>query len=1102
MKENYSLFLEKQKQVEMSQLKVYRASAGSGKTYTLTKEYIRLLFSNPGNYRQTLAVTFTNKATSEMRSRILLTLHNLADDRCSAPEYMEDIKSEFSLSEADVRIKSAELLRTLLHDYSRFSISTIDSFFQKVTRSFAREMGLPVGFRLELETSGIMIQAIDRLLLELDEPQNEELKLWLVNYAEERMRDDKSWNITREIFNISHEIFKEKFQANSQRLAETLNNRSFLNTYRKALLEIVQNIENQFKEIGNSGLLLMHQHNLDINSDFKGKSRSKAKIFEKLSKFDVFPSASAFAELLESPDKWYGNDCPQEKKTAIESACNKGLIALLSKATELIQQKARDYHSATLILRDFNALGILNDVNQKMMQICREQNIFPISGTNYLLARIIDNNETPFIYEKTGTRFVNYMMDEFQDTSALQYNNFVPLVNDSLAAGGYALMVGDVKQAIYRWRNSDWNLLAEQVEEDFATFGIEAYTLDTNWRSSQEVIQFNNSFFQLAGNAMQNQFNQSIPDDIAEDPEMLKMTQKITNAYSDVSQIVPKKGLESGGNILLQFIEAEKKEEFQEMSLQKAIPEIMRLIGKGYSLSDICVLVRNNRDTVLFANALLSGLYHPSGESLPVISNEALVIANSEAIKLIIAQLRYLQDPQNKITESFIRSHLVRKIASTDHSLLDASNAFNHENADTEWHIYKSELFKSQRKPLYELTEEIVNLLPVELKNQHSAYIESFMSLVLNYINQESADLNRFLEYWDKKGHKTSLTVPDKQEAVQVMTIHKSKGLEFRAVVIPFADWEMNSFNHQDLVWLEPKTEPFNALPLVPVSGLKIMSDSHFAKDYYDEILHQYVDNLNVTYVAFTRARESLSIFGHQKSKKNSSLDTITNLLKNFVDNAYIKELYSEAWDEETLKFKVEKEDRTLLTKIDKPKKVEPVRPEIVNNAAPFLMSPRKKRMSNHLESDGFFSENARRAGISHGKTMHQLFENIIKISDLERALKEMCFLGKITEEDVPQIKNEMEQRFANPLIKSWFDGTYDVKTEAGILYGNIKRPDRVMVSKDEVVVVDYKFGTGKHPEHIRQVKEYMALIKKMGYEQVRGYLWYMEKDEVERVLA
>lgn len=1092
----------------MSELKVFRASAGSGKTYTLTQEYIRLLFNNPTNYAHTLAVTFTNKATAEMRARILSTLHDLSCNAPGAINLKQDLKKEFNKSDKEISTTASELLSMLLHDFSRFSISTIDSFFQKVTRSFAREMGLPAGFRLELETNHIMLQAIDRLILEMDEPQHKEVKEWLIQFARERMENDKGWNIASEISRLSNEIFKETYQANALRLSSRISDKNFLATYKRALEEIIRNVDDKIKAIGNKGLEIISHYNLDLNSDFSGKSRTKVKVFERFVNQQDHLIAEKFIKLLDGADQWTRKDNPTEKNIAIEEAYNSGLHALLTDALEIIEKESRDYHTARFILPELNALGVVNDVNKKMMEICREQNVFLISGTNFLLTQIINENESPFIYEKTGSRYAHYMMDEFQDTSSLQYLNFLPLINDTLASGQYALMVGDVKQAIYRWRNSDWNLLAEAVEEDFKRFGLEARTLHTNWRSNEEVIRFNNSFFKMAARLLQQQFNNLIPEEQSENPNLQKLQNKIENAYHDIEQQVPKSGIDSGGELFIKFIEGKSKDDFMDATLHQTILRVDKLVESGNKLSDICILVRKNDEAVAITNALLSGSFHPNAVTYPVISNESLVIANSEAIRLILAQLRYIRNPEDNVTESFIRMHwLKNQQQPTSPEELNLTPYFHNIQTEALWNRHKATILDYREKPIYQLAEELIRLLPEELCKTHGVYIQSFMSLLLKFIIQESADLNKFLDYWDKSGQRVSLSVPDNQDAIRVMTIHKSKGLEFKTVILPFANWSINGMKHSNLLWLEPPTEPFNAIPLVPVKAQKDLAKSHFAEAYLNEIMHQYVDNLNLAYVALTRARESLNVFCQIQAKENdkpiSEYSNISQILHVFAQGKEAFEQFPKCYNEEEMLFHFKKLDLSVrgAEKSQESKENKSTNREFDKiTATPFSFTSGQKSIVNHLESEEYFRHSDETGKINYGKIMHRIFEQIVTTKDVDKVLSEMKFKGQLSQEESLQLKKEIEVWLSHPNVASWFDGSYQVKTEAGILAGEIRRPDRVMIKNGEVLVVDYKFGESRSFSHHQQVLQYMKLIRQMGYGNVRGYLWYVSQNEIEEV--
>lgn len=1090
----------------MSKLQVYRASAGSGKTYKLTQEYIMLLFDEPLNYRHTLAVTFTNKATAEMRTRILNSLSDLANREIKNPEHLKELQSRFALSENEVRQKAETLLGQLLHDYSKFSISTIDSFFQKVTRSFAHEMGLPIGFRLELEAKHIMLQAIDQLILEMDKPEHRETKNWLIEFAGDKMERDNSWNISGEIEKISTQIFNETYQASATLLSRQLKDKRYLSTYKNALWEICDNVDKQISEIGMQGLTLISHYKLDISEDFSGKSRSKVKVFERMANLENHLELEKFAKLLDGVDEWTRKDNKPEKNMAITEAYYSGLHALLVKAAEIIEQKSKDYHTAKSILKQLNALGLIQDVYENMMKISREQNVFMISGTNYLLARIIDDNDTPFIYEKTGTRYSNFMIDEFQDTSALQYKNFIPLVRDSLASGKHSLIVGDVKQAIYRWRNSDWNLLADAVERDYSTYGVDIETLDTNWRSSPDIIKFNNSFFTLAAGTLQRQFNRLIPDDISNQPHIMAMQSKISKAYFDVVQKHSPKKSELGGDVYIKVIEASKKEDFMEEAIGTAISRIEELLRSGFEPSEISVLVRNNKEGVEITNAMLSGAYHSKKEALDVISNESLILSKSEAVKLIIEQLKFVRNPDDQLSASFVRLHIMKqqplnKDLSSEESAgqLDASLSLSSYDSETAWKNYLSKLGLLREKPFYELVESLIELLPNQIKKSNSVYLQSFLSLCLDYINRESADLNQFLEHWDKRASGTSLSVADSHNAIRVMTIHKSKGLEFKAVVLPFASWEINSLSHTDLLWLSPKVEPFNAVALVPVAGSSVLAKTHFAEDYLDEVLHQYVDNLNLSYVALTRAKESINIIARVSNlEKTSEIKEIGDLIYNYAKSA------GDGWDAASMSYKVENRKHEsptsgIISKQEGEKHFNGKREKLTRESHDFVQIPLGKRALIHLESENYFNSDAGEA-INKGNIMHALFERISTASDIEKAMSSLRFEGKIEGSELSYYRELLQELLGHPSVSKWFDGSYQVKTEAAILSTRERRPDRVMINNSEVLVVDYKFGHQKHPNHISQVRQYIQLIKKMGYEKVKGYIWYAGKGDIVEV--
>jgi ATP-dependent helicase/nuclease subunit A len=1078
----------------MSQLKIYRASAGSGKTFTLTREFIRLLFKEPFDYRHILAVTFTNKATAEMRQRILQKLFELGYPTDKKPNYLDELMQELEFSEEQVRVRAQLILRLLLHDFSRFSVSTIDSFFQQIIRAFARDAGLQLGFRTELDHQSIMIQAIDRVVLEMDMKGHETLKRWLLDFAEKKITEGKSWNINLEISSFSEEIFKEAYQSVAGPLSEKLGNRGFMSGYLSKLYAIINSFEEKLKHLGEQGLDIIQRWDLDINKDFNNGSRSKVLIFKKLANSDKYNEEHIYA-LHDDLGLWQKKSNPGHLNKAIEGAYNNGLKQILAMLIDMSGKERRDYITAKAITKNFYALGIINDVNKKILDVSREQNVFLLAGTNHLLTRIIRKDEAPFIYERTGTRYSHYMIDEFQDTSSLQYSNFRPLINNSLAENQFAMLVGDVKQSIYRWRNSDWTLLAEQVEEDFKTFGSSVHTLDTNWRSSANVITFNNSFFRHASKALQAQLLLKVPGDNG--LSSLGVERKIMEAYHDVVQKVSPGKSPDGGQVSFTFLEGENKDEFREAALKASVAHIQKLLSQGFSPSDICILVRKKEEGVAITNALLSGEYHFERLALPVISNETLRLNSSPAVLFIINHLKFILSPDDKILEAFIRLHWERNKRETEEAEFDASEVFHNPQVQTTWEEHLKFLKNKQQLPLYDLADELVRLLPTGILGEQGIYIQALLNNINNFSSQEAADLSLFLEQWEKRGQFDAVMVPESQEAIRVMTIHKSKGLEFKAVIIPFCNWELDANRVQNLLWCRPPKPPFNDLDLVPVNYEKSLIDSHFVNEYLAELMHQYIDNLNLLYVAFTRSEQVLTAFCQKKKKEPSELVTVSDLAWfHFVARESDKEELPGEWDDAKFEYRLGtpvelKKDEKTEDKVNKSRISSTCQLPAMETFA------FRDRIAIHLESSEYFDDETDGVTTTYGKVMHHLFEMIEKREDLEDALKMLWFEGKIDEKEQYVIKQKMAKWLEHPDVRNWFNGTYKVLSEVAILHQDIRRPDRVMIGKDETIVVDYKFGKANTIKHQIQVKGYMNKIREMGLPNVKGYVWYVPQEEV-----
>lgn len=1080
----------------MSQLKIYRASAGSGKTYTLSGEFIKLLFQDPQSYKAILAVTFTNKATGEMKNRILENLNALAT--APNPDFLQDLMECTGKKEAAIRNLAKVLLINILNDFSKFSINTIDSFFQKVIRAFAFEAGLPAGFKVELDTDRVLNRAVDDLMREIELRGNEELKEWLIKHTLSKIEEGRDWNIISELTSLGREVFKEEFQSLRPEVLEKLKDKKLLERYRQKLFKLVKQFEDTIQIEAQRGLELMQKHHVSWEI-LKGKSRSPLKKFEKLKtikKSTDIHEVTALAGLIDNPDDCLRKDYTESEKAMVLTCYSDGLNDVLVKLVTTYTNDKTTYFTAKAILGNLNALGITTDIALKVREIALNENLFLLADANRLLYRIIDENEAPFIYEKIGSRFNHYMIDEFQDTSKLQWDNFRPLILNSISENNTALLVGDVKQSIYRWRNSDWKLLSEQVHRDFSLYGTDDRTLDTNWRSFENVITFNNVVFKGAAAALQTEFigSSEANNPTQTIPEGLRS--RIVNAYNDTVQKVAGKSLGTGGYVHVGLLEGENKADFMANATEEAVQQIEKLLAAGYAYQDICVLVRRKSEGQQITEALLSGIYSTTGQKHPVISNETLLLGNSPAVNLVLQQIKFIQDPENEVHKAYIKlyAQFYETSASFKQPSCETSPLLDDDATDA-FQKLKEQLLELKGQPLFEMTEALVRALPDELYSHQFVFLQGLLDAVRDYSANQSVNIHDFIEWWDDKGQTTSISVPEGQNAINVMTIHKSKGLEFKAVIIPYCNWPLDEKGHTSMIWCHPLTEPFNELDLIPVNYSQQLLHTAFVEEYLDERLHQFVDNLNLLYVAFTRARESLVVLGETPAK-NGNLKNVSHLLFHLLSQIHKclpesekhrEEEFSNGWDNEELTYTFGKIVAQSSEKTNH---------DSSSDITFFKTTDPGERVKIHPESEAMCSPDAMKH-IKHGKVMHNLFELIKYTDNVDAAITQLVLNGQLKTKEKEEVAAFVNQLINRPDVREWFDATNQVINEGNILLRTGSyRPDRVIINQSKTIVVDYKFGELRNEKHHEQVRMYMGLLKQMGYGNIEGYLWYLGENE------
>ena len=1085
-------------------LNIYRASAGSGKTYRLTQDYIHLLFDphKERAHRRILAVTFTNKATDEMKTRILKELHVLSQGEKS--DYREGLMSKFHMDEESVNNRAKHILTTILHDYSSFSISTIDRFFQQVIRSFARDIGVHGGYNLELDNSSTLEQSVDNLFLDLSKDENKQLLQWLTSYAEERIEQSENWNMRGNIMELGQEIFKESYQHKAADTNRKLHEREFLTNYRKNLRDIKTGFEAKVKKTATEGLNIMARNGL-THEDFSYKTTNT---LEKLLKGKLEIS-SRFQSFADDVSNCYTKSKPQDIKNAIETAYQGGLQKCFVQLVELFLVDIVTYNSAVMVLKHINTLGILSDLAVQIKKLTDEQNTMLISDSNMLLNKIIDNSDTPFVYEKTGIHIDHFMIDEFQDTSVLQWKNFHPLMSNSLSAGNFNLVVGDVKQSIYRWRNSDWKLLDEQVLTDFRVEQLHEENLETNWRSDKNIVDFNNSFFRRAAGLLQTKLNENLKPVLSLYPGLEALTGKIEHAYANIHQ---QTSLKAGtGRVQINFIDREEKEDgWKEESLNR-LPDILEdLQARGYHPSDIAILVRTNKEEQVVIHKLLN--FKTTPEANPdtcydIMGNEGLLIGTAASVRFVLGILQLYVNPSDSIQQTIVNYEYARgKQLKSENEALNACFSNKSTNADVFSSIFTVEENRALKQyihsSLYDMVEQIISLFGVGTWHNEAVFVQAFQDVVFRYTTGKTADVNSFLTWWKKNGVKQCISTPDNQSAMRIMTVHKSKGLDFKIVIMPFCDWDLDS-RMRNILWCEPDTAPFNELPLLPVEYGSKLGQSIFAENYFDEQMHLFIDSLNVAYVAFTRAKNELICMSPAPKKEPDSLEKINSL------SALLTACFSvntPGMDNEIISLYEPYNNQTKSFELgEPPHPVYVSQPDTGNNekVTEYPSVSSSERLSIRHQSLDYLLENQHLTDsrLNYGIIMHDILRQIRTQSDQPNAILEMVRSGRISEDESEIVKDELQHFWNLPETEDWFAGDVRVLNETTILIpsGEQYRPDRVVIRGKEAIVVDYKFGDKVSKTYIQQVKRYMDLISEMGY-QTNGYVCYVSLKKVEKV--
>ena len=1092
-----------------------KASAGSGKTYTLVKEYLIMLLGKKtegGNYildkhpndnhRYILAITFTNKATEEMKSRIVETLDVLASNPDESP-YITDLTTMLGASKDDISKSAGIAERQMLEDYTNFNVCTIDTFFQKILRTFAYEVNLSSNYGVELNDEYVVELGVNNLKTRLHDEsgkKNKSLSHWLWMFVQDSIKNGSSWDVfykpkskktvDNSLYNFAKVLTNEVVKKNSKQLFDFLADPKNIQAFNVALNSGISNLIPKVKECVSNIYELLKGSDIKANNYF-------TKFLDALNNSD-----NPF--LIKDLDK------KVEKKIADQSFVNKNSAKVNESAICLYLEQIRDYGtvyaSYKKILDLTYQLGLLGDINASMQDFTNENNTILLSGTNDIVKRIIDGCETPFIYERIGMYLHNFLLDEFQDTSRMQWENLLPLVRNGLANGHDSLIIGDVKQSIYRFRNSDPQLLHSQLKVDFSNDSIKYNEgRSINWRSARNIVHWNNAFFRF-----------------------LSMALNMDEFYADVEQEVSPKNEKLPGHVVVARREIPDKKKdtndnndsktesndnsndndsnFKEWAIEKMIVDLQSLLARGFKQKDIAVLSNTNREGQLAISRIMKWNIENPDKQMKVVSEESLLVISSPAVRIVVNILKMLDRCEAHNEDGREMPMVLRRFEANRSEGMDTSEAFEDAivSKDEDIADYIDRLYETSKSAcLDSVVEQIIkSQLSKQMTEESTPYLLAFLDSVVDFMSRYGSNIHHFLKWWDKVGPGLSISSPDNIDAIRVITIHKSKGLQFPCVLIPMFDW---NFDQSSIEWIETagfkdKLPKGVAIPpIVPVKrdNKSTLFDNEFKKIARSNIM----DSLNKTYVACTRAQYELIIYTENNKELGLQLSQFLETCRNDNNNG-IAPTPTENCDPDVvyeLGKPMLRSDIPALNSDDN---------ALPDNVESRIMPPysvvsdvdRWKLTSPDIIID------VRGTTRWVGEMLHKVMERVRTPKNLKKAFGRALHRGMITEEEHDEYLALLSKRLADPRVADWFANDNRLMLERSVTIGGNgqKRPDRVVMKPNgEIIIVDYKFGDrsdDNDTKYKRQVAGYKrAVCDALGCRPdcVSGYVWYIHSGDI-----
>jgi ATP-dependent exoDNAse (exonuclease V) beta subunit len=1035
--------------LEGSNFKIYSASAGSGKTYALAKTYLSLLLSNdsPIKFRQILAITFTNKAVDEMKTRILDNLFAFGQDQVPEKQksLFESLCDELSLTEEQLRERSQLILRRILHNYSFFEISTIDKFNHKIIKTFARDLHLSQNFEVELNLDLLLEEAVGRLLERAG--NDEKLTEVLIAFSLEKIDDDKSWNITYDLIEIGKLLFQENHSEHIAPLREK-SIRDFQDIQKRIASES-KAIEEKVKQLAQNALQEIESQGFEF-TDFPRKTLPNH--FKKMVEGEFNPKNLYTSKTLE-PNLVEGKLLKASDKRDVTQLASTILEDYLS-----IKRLVYRHSYLQNIYGNIVPMTVLNEIAKEIKNIELDRDIIPISSLNAILSKEIKNQPVPFIYERMGEKYRHYFIDEFQDTSKMQWENLVPLIGNALESEdeknerGSLFLVGDVKQAIYRWRGGRAEQFLNLINAKSHPFVVEPtiHSLDTNWRSYDEIVNFNNSFFTEIAPALGNKDYRNL---------------FLNNSHQKTNN-------KPGGYIQMSFLDADVENK-DDVYCEETLKSIQHIVSENHAYSDICVLVRDNKKGMLLADFLAQ-------QNIPIISSDALLLAKNEKVIFLVSILRIFENAKDREAAYHILMYL-----SPDENGKHNFISKNLEQIDlflaSEYNFNMNDL---KGEPVLTILETAI--VQFELYQGSVAHLSFLMDEVLDLEKREGPSVYAFLNYWDVKKESLSIAAPDGVDAVKIMTIHKAKGLEFPFVIFPFANAILDDKRKKKKTWV-PATSHDEALELDEflINNNKDMLE-------YNEVAHQkYVaeeqktllDSMNVLYVALTRPVKGLFVISETPKKEITSIEAATS--------------YSELFQWYVQQKNIPENESGLYTMGTFPSKEKVASSsESTGNHIRYVTRTKDDTGFTISTKSGRLWDDERMEAIEMGNVIHFALSQVETMNDVDTVLERLEIEGHFPKEAGSDIKQKIMAVVNHPKLKGLFADNLHILNEREILTtdGRSLRPDRIVISGNEATIIDYKTGKPS-PKHKEQIANYADVLREMDFKIKQSVIVYIDQE-------